>query len=54
MADIVAPIAERYRTPHIAIRAIPDIVKTYKYTIVFESTADSYVKKELDFLKMLK
>jgi ABC-type branched-subunit amino acid transport system substrate-binding protein len=50
MADIVAPIAEKYRVPHIAIRAIPDVARSHSFTITFESTSDSYVEKEIEFL----
>ncbi len=50
MADVVAPIAEKYGVPHVAIRAIPDVAKSHSFTITFESTSDSYVEKEIEFL----
>lgn len=53
MADVVAPIAERYKTPHIAIRWNPHIAEKYLYTFTMESTYKQYVLSQIELLKSL-
>lgn len=53
MSDIVAPLAEQNKIPHLAIRWNPDITQKYKYTFTVESTYRSYVDSLLELLKKL-
>ena len=53
MADIVAPLAERRKTPHLSIRWNPGVAKDNKYTITFESTYISYTASQVELLKAL-
>ena len=53
MADVVAPIAERKRTPHLAIRWNPHIAEKYSYTVTMESTYRSYVESQIRLLQQL-
>ena len=54
MADVVAPIAERSKTPHLAIRWNPHIAETHSFTFTMESTYRSYIESLLDLTKALK
>jgi branched-chain amino acid transport system substrate-binding protein len=51
MADVVAPLAEGKKVPHLAIRWNPDITERYKYTFTVESTYQSYINSLLELLK---
>lgn len=51
MAEVVAPLAEQKKVPHLAIRWNPDITDQYKYTFTVESTFRSYVDSLFELLK---
>lgn len=51
MADVVAPLAEKHKVPHLAVRWNPHITEKYKYTFTFESTYRSYVDSLIALLK---
>lgn len=51
MADVVAPLTEQKRVPHLAVRWDPGITKKYRYTFTFESTYQSYIDSLLKLLK---
>jgi ABC-type branched-subunit amino acid transport system substrate-binding protein len=53
MADVVAPIAERHKTPHISIRWDPGIAEKFSQTMTVESTYRSWVDSALNLLKSL-
>ena len=53
MADVVAPLAERAKTPHLAIRWNPHIAEKYSYTLTMESTYLSYVDSQRRLLKAM-
>lgn len=52
-ADVVAPIAERSKIPHIAIRWNHHIAEKYKYTFTIESTYRSFTEAQAALLKVL-
>ncbi|RIL10421.1 MAG: hypothetical protein DCC75_04390 [Proteobacteria bacterium] len=54
MADVVAPLAERQGTPHLAIRWDPQVAERYSLTMTMESTYISYVDSLIELLKHLK
>jgi len=53
MADVVAPLAERKKVPHLSIRWNPHVAEKYKYTVTLESTYITYVKSQIELLKAL-
>jgi branched-chain amino acid transport system substrate-binding protein len=53
MADVVAPLAERKKVPHLSIRWNPHIAEKYQYTVTFESTYLTYDKSQVELLKAL-
>ena len=53
MADVVAPIAERHKIPHLAIRWDPSVAQQYAYTFTVESSYRSYVDSLLRLAKRL-
>lgn len=54
MADVVAPMAEQKKVPHLAVRWNPHITEKYKYTFTFESTYKSYIDSLVALLKKLR
>lgn len=53
MADVIAPIAEQKRIPHLSIRWDPDVAERYSFTIAVESTYRSYIDKKVELLTTL-
>ncbi len=53
MADVIAPLAERKKIPHISIRWDPGVAEKYDYTITVESTYRSYVDSLIKLLGTL-
>lgn len=51
MADVVAPLAERKKIPHLSIRWNPHVAEKNSYTITFESTYLTYVASQVELLK---
>lgn len=54
MADPIAPLAEKAKTPHFAIRWNPHIAEEYEYTFTIESTYKSYTDKIIDLMKVMR
>lgn len=53
MSDVVAPLAERARVPHLAIRWNPHVTKEHAFTFTMESTYLSYVDSQIELVKEL-
>lgn len=51
MADVVAPLADRAKIPHLSIRWNPYVAHNHKYSLTFESTFISFVKSQIELLK---
>ncbi len=51
MAEIIAPMAEKHKVPHISFRWNPHLAEQYKYTMTFEPTYISYADSWLAKLK---
>ncbi len=51
MADVVAPLAEKKKVPHIAIRWNPEIAITNRFTFTFEGTYFSHVREQIKLYK---
>ena len=51
MADVVAPLAEQHKIPHLAVRWDPHITEKFNYTFTFESTYRSYVDSLIALLR---
>lgn len=51
MAEIIAPVAERYKTPHISFRWNPHVAEKFNYTMTFEATYMSFGDGFLELLK---
>ena len=53
MSDVIAPLTERAKIPHLAIRWNPQIAEDYAYTFTAESTYQSYIKSLLELLNSM-
>ena len=47
MAEIVAPVAERAKIPHLSIRWNPHVAEQYSYTFTLESTYKTFARYQL-------
>ena len=47
MAEIVAPVAERAKIPHLSIRWNPHVAERYPYTFTLESTYKTFARYQL-------
>ena len=52
-ADVVAPITDNLKIPHISIRWNPDVAAKHKFTFTFESTYKSFARDQYEMLVKL-